>query len=68
MAEAKINPELAEILRFRVPPWFDPVPWFVLERLNQDKLFALAKVQLQLQKSVLLAQQRAINQVMNVLG
>lgn len=68
MAEVKMNPELAEILRFRVPPWFDPVPWFVWERLDKEKVLALTKVQLQLQKSVLLAQQRAINQVMEVLG
>ncbi len=68
MAEAKISSDIAEVLRFRVPPWFDPVPWFVWERLDLKKVLALTKVQMQLQKSILLAQHRALNEAIKVIG
>jgi hypothetical protein len=68
MVEAKLSPEIPEILRFKVPPWFDPVPWFIWERLDKEKVLALTRVQLQLQKSILLAQQRALNEAIKVIG
>ena len=68
MTQPKISSEMAEVLRFRVPPWFDPVPWFVWERLDQERVLALARVQMQLQRSILLAQQRALNEAIKILG
>lgn len=68
MADARISADMAEILRFKVPPWFDPVPWFIWERLDKEKMLALTRVQLQLHKSVLLAQQRTLNDAMKVIG
>ena len=67
MTQPRISSEMTEMLRFRIPPWFDPVPWFIWERLDQETLVKLTAVQLQLQKSVLAAQMRAINQALNVL-
>jgi len=59
---------MAEVLRFRLPPWFDPVPPFLIEKLDIEKLMAITKAQLVMQKSILLAQQRAINETLRILG
>ncbi len=62
-----INPNLAEVLRFKPWPPFDPVPWWILEHLDRKQVARVALIGLEMQNEVLEAALKANTQAAEVL-
>ncbi len=62
------NATLSDHLRFRPIPIWDPVPWWVFERLNERAVLDLAKIQITHQREVLTSQLKALEASEKLLG
>jgi hypothetical protein len=60
--------DLSEILRFR--PWWlpDPAPPWLLNQLEKNQLIQLAKISIELNQTVLQAQQKAAAQAHEIIN
>jgi hypothetical protein len=63
----QLKDEMSELLRFRVNPIFDPVPWPILQYLEKEQLLEVARIQLEYQLAVNEAQGKAMEQVKGML-
>lgn len=59
---------IPDVLQFRPRWWWDPAPPWLVTQLDKNILIELARVQMQLQKEVLAAEQKAIDASLAVLG
>jgi hypothetical protein len=59
--------ELSELLQFRPGPIWDPVPWWVLQYLEKEQIVQVARIQLEMQRAMLAAHSKALDQVAGVL-
>lgn len=59
--------ELSELLQFRPGPIWDPGPWWVLQYLEKGQIVQVARIQLEMQRAVLAAQSKALDQIAGVL-
>jgi hypothetical protein len=58
--------QLSELFQFRPIPIYDPVPW-LLKYLEKEHIFQAARVQVELQRSMLTAYGKALDQIEGVL-
>ena len=57
---------ISELFQWRPVPIYDPVPW-LLEYLEKEHIFEAARVQVDLQRAVLKAYGKALDQIEGVL-
>ena len=62
------RPELFEAFQFRPRWWWDPVPDWIIGQLERDQITELATVQLELQRSFLELQVKAVDRSLQILG
>jgi hypothetical protein len=58
--------QLSELFQWRPIPIYDPVPW-LLKYLEKEHIFQAARVQVELQRSMLTAYGKALDQIEGVL-
>ena len=66
MSTRPIPPQLEEIFAFRPKWWWDPIPPWLVDRLELVQISELAITQLELQKTVLTGQLKALDQAIAV--
>jgi len=62
-----VEAKFADVLKFRVPIWYDPVPPDLLKDLSQATRLEIAKLQLQAHQDILAVHTKAASAYMNVL-
>lgn len=59
--------QLNEMLQFKPEWWWDPVPFWYLDKIDDRILHRFAAIQVQLEQSILNAKAKANRQVMEIL-
>ncbi len=67
MGDHPVVPNLEPILRFNPKWWWDPIPPWLLDRLDRAAVAQLALAQLELQRTVLEGQLKANERTMEVI-
>jgi len=56
------------MLRFNPKWWWDPVPEWVIDKLDEGRLLELARVHIEAQQAVLSAQLKAVKAAGEIIG
>lgn len=62
-----IDPQITNLLKFNPKLWWDPIPFWFLEKLDVKVIGQLGSTQLELQRDVLQAQLKATERSMEIL-